>query len=572
MSLKLKVNLFFSVLLLVSLLISITVLISNARQSVQEDVEDTMDSAARMITVSLSGKTLNRNVGIYEHLQQIVKALSEIRSLHILLFDSQGLLFEGEPEKYVGAQPPEWFVDLLLPKVNPLSKQFGDGRMVIYAAPIHEIGERWVDIRSLFVLGIGIFIFVGLFLYWGVDWLMRPLQRLLDALAGFERGDLHIRLPEFSLVEMDKIGQTFNRMGQALEQSIEQNRRLAVLVQQSGDAILSLDHAGHIMLCNPAAEKLLDQKSSALLGSKLATLGFVDNKQRITDVLDNCDIVENLETSFPQSSGESLSILLSTVRLLDADKSVSGVICTLRDITEHKKAESAENQLRETRLLAQHISEVQEVERRHLARELHDELGQCLTAIKTDAVLIRNRTEQTEPKVFTSAQAIIEVASHIYDVVHNMITRLRPSPLDDLGLVPTLEESISAWQGRKPEINFKLHVAGTLDNLNEMMNMTVFRVVQESITNAVRHANASEIAISVINEHDMANDREQIVIDISDDGKGMEVEDFHSDVDFGLLGMRERAQSMGGTFQLNSTLGEGVSIHITIPLGAEKIV
>ncbi|HHA19643.1 MAG TPA: PAS domain-containing protein, partial [Methylophaga sp.] len=337
-------------------------------------------------------------------------------------------------------------------------------------------------------------------------------------------------------------------------------------------AILSLDHAGHIMLCNPAAERLLDQKASALLGSKLATLGFIDNKQRITDVLENCDIVENLETSFPQSSGEFLSILLSTVRLLDADKSVSGVICTLRDITEHKKAESAENQLRETRLLAQHISEVQEGERRHLARELHDELGQCLTAIKTDAVLIRNRTEQTEPKVFTSAQAIIDVASHIYDVVHNMITRLRPSPLDDLGLVPTLEESISAWQGRKPDINFKLHVAGTLDNLNEMMNMTVFRVVQESITNAVRHADASEIAISVINEHDMKNDREQLVIDISDDGKGMEVQDFHSDVDFGLLGMRERAQSMGGTFQLNSALGEGVSIHITIPLGAEKTV
>ena len=572
MSLKLKVNLFFSMLLLASLLISTAVLISNAKQSVQEDVEDTMESAARLITVSLSGATLNRNVGIYEHLQQLVKALGEIRSLHILLFDSQGLLFEGEPEKYVDTQPPEWFVDLLLPKVNPLSKRFGDGRMVIYAAPIHEIGERWIDIRSIFALALGIFIVVGLFLYWGVDWLIRPLQRLLDALAGFERGDLHLRLPKFSLAEMDKIGQTFNRMGQALEQSIEENRRLAVLVQQSGDAILSLDRAGQILLCNPAAERLLDQKVSALLGKNLATVGFTDNQQRIKDVLENCAVVDNLETSFPQPSGDTLSILLSTVRLVDADKTVSGVICTLRDITEHKKAETAENQLRETRLLAQHMSEVQEAERRHLARELHDELGQCLTAIKTDAVLIRNRTEQTEPKVFISAQAIIDVASHIYDVVHNMITQLRPSPLDDLGLIPTLEESISAWQGRKPDINFKLHTSGTLDNLNEMMNMTVFRVVQESITNAVRHADASEIAISVINEHDTANDQNQLVIDISDDGKGMEVQDFHSDVDFGLLGMRERAQSLGGTFQLDSALGKGVSIHITIPLGVDKIV
>lgn len=571
MSLKLKVNLFFAVLLLASMLASTGLLISNARESVKGDVEDTMDSAARLITVSLSGSTLNRNVGIYEHLQQLVKALSEIRSLHILLFDTQGLLFEGEPEEYQGAQPPDWFVELLLPEVKPLSKGFGDGRMVIYAAPIHEIGERWIDIRSIFALGFVIFIIVGLFLYWGVDLLMRPLQRLLDALAGFERGDLHLRLPNFSLTEMDKIGQTFNRMGQALEQSIEQNRRLAVLVQQSGDAILSLDHVGQITLCNPAAESLLNQKASELLGKKLADLGFTENQQAITDIFESSKTVGNLETQLPTTSGGTHSILLSTVRLLDTDKVVCGVICTLRDITEHKQAEAAENQLRETRLLAQHMSDVQESERRHLARELHDELGQCLTAIKTDAVLIRNRTESSEPKVFTSAQAIIDVASHIYDVVHNMITRLRPSPLDDLGLLPTLQESIAAWQQRQPQINFSLDVQGKLDHLNEAMNMTVFRVVQEALTNAVRHADASQITILVANEQDETQ-QEQIIIDISDNGKGMEVHDFHSDVDFGLLGMRERAQSLGGQFTLESSLGNGVTIHITIPLGADKTV
>ncbi|MFW5427235.1 MAG: histidine kinase, partial [Methylophagaceae bacterium] len=402
-----------------------------------------------------------------------------------------------------------------------------------------------------------------------IDRLLRPLQRLLTALSGFERGDLHLRLPSFSLPEMDKISQTFNQMGQTLEQSMEENRRLAVLVQQSGDAILSLDSAGRIMLCNPAAEKLLNHNASSLLGNELANLGFTVNQQNIAEVLENCKTVENLETGLAGSSGDALSILLSTVPLLDTDRKVSGVICTLRDITEHKQAEAAENQLRETRLLAQHMSEVQENERRHLARELHDELGQCLTAIKTDAVLIRNRTEGSEPKVFASAQAIIDVASHIYDVVHNMITRLRPSPLDDLGLLATLEESISAWQTRQPDINFQLSFAGQLDNLNESMNMTVFRIIQESITNAVRHAGASEIVVSVANQLDESN-VSQLIISITDDGKGMEVLDFHSDVDFGLLGMRERAHSLGGTFQLESALGDGVAILVTLPLGADK--
>ncbi|RKZ99765.1 MAG: methanol utilization protein MoxY, partial [Gammaproteobacteria bacterium] len=104
-----------------------------------------------------------------------------------------------------------------------------------------------------------------------------------------------------------------------------------------------------------------------------------------------------------------------------------------------------------------------------------------------------------------------------------------------------------------------------------MMNMTVFRVVQESITNAVRHADASQIAISVTNEHDSGG-QDQLVLNIRDNGKGMVIDDFHSDVDFGLLGMRERAHSMGGEFKLESALGEGVSICITIPLGADKIV
>lgn len=571
MSLKLRVTLFFALLLLASLLATTAVLISNARQSVHVEMEDTMSSAARLITVFLSGSRLTRDVGVYEHLQDLVKALSEIRSLHILLFDSEGLLFEGEPEPYAGIEPPEWFVGLLLPRVTPLTKRFGNGHMVIYAAPIHEIGERWLDIRSVLFLGLAIFVFAGMFLYWGVDRLLRPLQRLLTALSGFERGELHLRLPRFSLVEMDKISQTFNQMGQTLEQSMEENRRLAVLVQQSGDAILSLDNTGRIMLCNPATEKLLNQNASSLLGLELAKLGFTVNQAQIVDVLQHCGTVENLETDLPISDTENLSILLSTVPLLDTDRKVSGVICTLRDITEHKQAEAAENQLRETRLLTKHMSEVQENERRHLARELHDELGQCLTAIKTDAVLIRNRSEKNEPKIFASSQAIIDVASHIYDVVHNMITRLRPSPLDDLGLLATLEESISAWQTRQPDIKFKYTFSGTLDNLNEAMNMTVFRIVQESITNAVRHADASEIIVSVTNQLDESN-VSQLSISIADNGKGMKVLDFHSDVDFGLLGMRERAQSLDGTFQLDSALGEGVTILVTIPLGADNII
>ncbi len=149
-----------------------------------------------------------------------------------------------------------------------------------------------------------------------------------------------------------------------------------------------------------------------------------------------------------------------------------------------------------------------------------------------------------------------------------MITRLRPSPMDDLGLFATLEEAIKKWQDRQPDITFSLDVQGDLSGLNESINMTVFRVVQEAVTNAVRHAAASRISVAVHRETLAAGD--QLEINIRDNGKGMEVHDFHSDVDFGLLGMRERAQSLGGTFTLDSSLGEGVNLTVTIPLGAQN--
>ncbi|KKN28333.1 hypothetical protein LCGC14_0855290 [marine sediment metagenome] len=570
MSLKLKVNLFFSLLLLVSMLASTSVLISNARKSVQVEVEDTMNAAAQLITLTLAEQPLNRELGINEQIHELVKALSQIRSLHILMFDSQGLLFEGEPEENIKTEPPEWFVKLLFPQVMPLSKRFGSGHMVIYAAPMQEITNRWLDIKGILSLGLLVFVLVSVFLYWGVGWFLRPLQRLLQALSAFERGDLHLRLPSFSSAEMNKISQTFNRMGQALELSTAENQRLAMLVKQSGDAILSLDHAGNITFCNSTAERLFASQTPSLKGEALANLGFEFERQKMVQILENCESTENLEVTLNRPNQQAVSLLLSTVPLLDNDEQVIGLICTLRDITELKQAAAARNELRETRLLTKHMDEVQEAERRHLARELHDELGQCLTAIKTDAVLIRNRAQETEPKIYNSAHAIIDTTSHIYDVVHNMITRLRPSPLDDLGLVPTLEQCMATWHEREQGTNFDLQVVGKLDNLNELMNMTVFRVVQEAITNAVRHADASCITVMVKAEQNKPSP--ELTIQISDNGKGMVVKDLHSDVDFGLLGMRERAHSLGGEFELQSKLGDGVTIRITIPLDADKLL
>src|SRR6478736_4675712 len=138
--------------------------------------------------------------------------------------------------------------------------------------------------------------------------------------------------------------------------------------------------------------------------------------------------------------------------------------------------------LRENRLLAQRALAVQEAERKHLARELHDELGQYLNAIKLDAVSISD--SGGDAPVSTGASlAIIRSVDHVHRAVSDMIGRLRPVGLDELGLVDAIEHCVDHWRQRLPEMQFELSVSGSFDGLSEPATLTVYRLIQEGLTN-----------------------------------------------------------------------------------------
>lgn len=232
-----------------------------------------------------------------------------------------------------------------------------------------------------------------------------------------------------------------------------------------------------------------------------------------------------------------------------------------------QQLENAESQSRtllaENRNLVHTSLNVQEEERRHLARELHDELGQCITAIQADAESIRDLSGKCDQRIETSASAILDVSSRIYAVVHDMMQRLRPAVLDDLGLVEALKEELSAWLDRNPEIETRLDVAGNLDGLDERINITIYRIVQECLTNITRHAGAGRVSIS------LSGDIDSLVLSVSDNGRGLDLS-LPSD-GLGLIGMRERAEGLGGEFMLESEQGAGATIRVRIPLnGGEQ--
>jgi signal transduction histidine kinase len=200
-----------------------------------------------------------------------------------------------------------------------------------------------------------------------------------------------------------------------------------------------------------------------------------------------------------------------------------------------------------------------------LARELHDELGQYVTAIKTFAVAIANKTQASAnnagmPDVEGHARVIVSAANQIYDGMHNIIRQLRPGSLDNLGLAETLKDVVSSYQMQNPNIKINLQLKGDLHGLGETVSINLYRIVQESINNALKYAEATTIDVKLTKFK-----TDNLQLDIVDNGKGMDVESVDQTSHFGILGMRERAQALHGSFKIVSVKDKGTAIHVKIP-------
>jgi two-component system, NarL family, sensor histidine kinase UhpB len=218
--------------------------------------------------------------------------------------------------------------------------------------------------------------------------------------------------------------------------------------------------------------------------------------------------------------------------------------------------------LSENRSLAQENLRIQETERKHLARELHDELAQYLCAIKLDAVSIRDSGADA---VFTSnaAVAIIRLVDHVHAGVRDMIGRLRPVGLDELGLIAAVEHCVEHWRQRQPGMRFQLSVRGNFESLSEAIKLTLYRLIQEGLTNIHKHAHAGRAEITLQRIDDKPGAPEELRLTVADDGRGMDSRLRHSG--FGLNGMRERVEMMGGTFIIESASGGGLSLTARLP-------
>lgn len=220
--------------------------------------------------------------------------------------------------------------------------------------------------------------------------------------------------------------------------------------------------------------------------------------------------------------------------------------------------------LAQNQRLAQQYVDMQEDERKALARDLHDELGQYLNAMKLDAVAIRQTTPGSAVE-HDAASAMIANIDRMYGVVTGLIRQLRPVGLDDLGLTAALEHCVNEWRSRLSSTSIGLSIGGEIENLDAARGLALFRLVQEALTNIARHADATRVDIRIASAEPGASGR-IVEILIADDGRGTDMSKPRTGL--GLVGMRERIFALGGTIAFESEPGSGFEIRARLPLTA----
>jgi PAS domain S-box-containing protein len=266
------------------------------------------------------------------------------------------------------------------------------------------------------------------------------------------------------------------------------------------------------------------------------------------------------EYRFLKGDGTTVFVFDRGYIICDENNKPYRMVGAILDITQRKKAEVEIKQVnKELRELSGHLQSVREEERLQIAQNIHDELGQQLTGLKIDIEWMNTKISEKDVLLKQKAKELIPLIRGTIQTVRRISSNLRPSMLDDLGLVAALE-----WQSQETEkrfdikVNFISNIPDT--NLSIEITTALFRIYQEALTNAIRHANAHEIkSFLQIQEN-------SIILEVEDNGKGIDTEKKRKNKSFGLLGIKERTFALGGTFELKSHIGKGTLIKIVIPL------
>jgi signal transduction histidine kinase len=312
-----------------------------------------------------------------------------------------------------------------------------------------------------------------------------------------------------------------------------------------GMAVATFDAATQIGQSWREASRLLSIMAFALAGLCLAVYAALARALRPTRAIG---------TGLQQLAANDLSARLPRFDLAELSD-ISGVFNTL--------AQRLQTTLAERNALTRKLIAVQDEERRHLARELHDEFGQSLSAIAAQAAAAAHTAERECPPLYRECQGISRTTAHMMETLRGALVRLRPPDVEELGLTLSLESLVASWNGfERGRTRFDMAFIGEVDGLPPGVSANLYRIAQEAITNVAKHAHAGHVQLRL-----EAGDA-GIVLSVEDDGEAADVS-LAPKAGMGLLGMQERVVSLGGTLQFERRATGGARLVARIPARAE---
>ena len=236
------------------------------------------------------------------------------------------------------------------------------------------------------------------------------------------------------------------------------------------------------------------------------------------------------------------------------------IVVTFEDITEQKKAqEELERSRQELRNLSVHLQSVREEESTRVARKIHDELGQSLTALQMDLSWLENRLPPDNKDIREKTRIMSGLVDETIDSVHKITMELRPSMLDDLGLPAVIEWQAVDFQKRSG-IRCQANIRCGNDSIDKELATAIFRIFQETLTNIARHAKATNCRVS------LTKNEKEVCLEVTDNGIGITQWQVDDPGSFGMIGMRERAHLWGGTVHVSNAKPSGTTVRVVIPL------
>ena len=445
MSLRLQLNLLVAVLMVAFTAVVLAFQLSDTRARVREDTDSASKVAAQMLTYFVDTYADASEPVV----RQSLLRLGHVRSTDMTLHDAHGrVVYRSPPSPYkVGLNAPEWYTALVAPASLHYQLPLAGSVLDIQSNSSRAVLDGWEDTVHLLQLGAIVWVLGNLLVFWLVGRSIRPLRDIVRGLEDMQGGIYRTRLPEFKSREAGAIAQAFNRMAQAVEESLDARREV------------------------------------------------VETKLRLEQSRDLATVVQS--------------------RIED--------------------------------------------ERRQIARELHDETGQSITAIKSMALFLTLHSTGHDEQVREAAQLIADTAGKLYASMHDLIPRLSPLTLDNLELGEAIEDRLIAWRRQQPQVEFALKLGTLPSNLGESYALAAYRIVQEAVTNALRHAQARRIEI------ELGSDAHALHIDVRDDGRGLSP-DWQLPGHYGVRGMRERARTLGGNVEIENIEAGGVHTHARLPL------